>query len=202
MKAEFLFDVASPNAYLAYRVLPALEQRTGVCFERTPVLLGGIFKATHNRSPLEAFAGVTNKLAYERRELARFVARHDIAFEMNPFFPVNSLLPMRVLTAASLEDALAPYLEVLMQHMWQTPKKLDDPQVLDSVLREAGLEGERIIARAQEPAVKATLLERTESAVARGAFGLPTFFVDGEMYFGKDRLRDVEEEIARAQRSA
>ncbi|MET0343733.1 MAG: 2-hydroxychromene-2-carboxylate isomerase [Polyangiales bacterium] len=202
MRAEFLFDVASPNAYLAYRVLPALEQRTGVRFERTPVLLGGIFKATHNRSPLEAFAGVPSKLAYERRELTRFVARHGIAFEMNPHFPVNSLLVMRILTAASLEDHLAPYLEALMQHMWQTPRKLDEPEQVRAVLDEAGLEAERMLARAQEPAVKATLLERTSGAVARGAFGLPTFFVNGEMFFGKDRLRDVEDEVERVKRSA
>ena len=201
MKAEFLFDVGSPNAYLAYRMLPALEARTGTRFERTPVLLGGIFKATNNRSPLEAFAGVEHKLAYERRELARFVERHGIAFTMNPHFPINTLLAMRILTAASLEDTLAPYLEVLMTHMWQTPKKLDDPAQVRAVLAEAGLEAERIIARAHEPAVKATLLERTGSAVARGVFGLPAFFVNGELYFGKDRLRDVEEEVERSKRT-
>jgi 2-hydroxychromene-2-carboxylate isomerase len=197
MQAEFLFDVASPNAYLAQRVLPSIEQRTGVTFQRIPVLLGGIFKATNNKSPMVAFADVPNKLAYEQLELARFVEKHGVPFTANPFFPVNSLLMMRILTGALLDGQLAPALDAAMHHMWEAPKKLDDPAVVRVALLESGLDAERLIARAAEQPVKDALLERTQEAVARGAFGIPTFFVRGNMFFGKDRLRDVEDELTR-----
>ena len=202
MQAEFLFDVASPNAYLAHRVLPSVMKRTGVTFRYTPVLLGGIFKATNNRSPMVAFADVPSKLAYEQLELARFVKKHALPFRMNPHFPVNTLLLMRILTVAKLEGALSPCVDAAMHHMWEAPKKMDDPEVVRAALAESGLEAERLIARAQEPAVKSALLESTEDAVARGAFGIPTFFVNGAMFFGKDRLRDVEDEIVRGQAQA
>ena len=202
MQAEFLFDVASPNAYLAHRVLPSVMKRTGITFTYKPVLLGGIFKATNNRSPMVAFADVPNKLAYEQLEIARFVTKHAVPFQMNPHFPVNSLLMMRIVTGAQLDGALLPCLDAAMHHMWEAPKKLDDPEVVRASLAESGLPAERLIARAQEQVVKDALLQNTQDAVARGAFGIPTFFVNGAMFFGKDRLRDVEDEITRAQAQA
>lgn len=191
--AEFLFDFASPNAYLAQRVLPALEQRTGSSFKYTPVLLGGVFKATNNKAPMLAYADIPSKLAYEQLELERFVKKHAIPFRMNPFFPVNTLLLMRIATGAWLDGQLPPVFEVLMHHMWEEPKKLDDPQVVQSTLSQAGIDAARLLARAQEPAVKNALLENTQAATARGVFGLPSFFVNDQLFFGKDRLRDVEE---------
>jgi 2-hydroxychromene-2-carboxylate isomerase len=147
-----------------------------------------------------AFADIPSKLAYEQLEMARFVQKHAVPFQMNPYFPVNTLLIMRILTGAQLDGVLLPCLDAAMHHMWEAPKKLDDPAVVRAALEESGLDAERLIARAQEQAVKDALLQRTQDAVERGVFGIPTFFVNGAMFFGKDRLRDVEDEIARLQR--
>lgn len=195
-KVEFLFDFGSPNAFLSHRVIPEIEQRTGAKFEVTPVLLGGIFKATNNRSPVEAFAGIKNKLAYDGLETQRFVKRHGIAdFKMNPFFPVNTLQLMRMAVAAKKEGYLPRYMDAVFHHMWIEPKKMDDAEIVRAALAESGLDPD-LLDRAQAPEVKTALIANTEDAVNRGAFGIPTFFVDGAIYFGKDRLRDVEEAIS------
>ncbi len=195
---EFLFDFGSPNAYLSHRVAPAIEVRTGARFVYTPVLLGGVFKLTNNQSPIVAFANVKNKLDYEMLETRRFVARHKLdAFTFNPHFPVNTLQIMRGAVVADAEGVLAAYVEAVFQHMWERPKKMDDPEVIRAALTESGLDAERLLARTQDPRVKDALAANTQRAVERGAFGVPTFFVGDEMYFGKDRLRDVEEELAR-----
>jgi 2-hydroxychromene-2-carboxylate isomerase len=193
---EFHFDFGSPNAYLAHLVIPEVEKRTGARFEYVPVLLGGVFKLTNNRSPMEAFQGVKNKLEYQRLETQRFIRRHGITrFAMNPFFPVNTLMIMRGAVAAQMEGVLDRYVDAVFRHMWAEPKKMDDPAVARAALEESGLDGARLIAMTQEPAVKDRLLANTQKSVERGAFGSPTFFVGEEIFFGKDRLREVEEEI-------
>jgi len=193
---EFHFDFGSPNAYLAHLIIPELEKRTGAPFEYVPVLLGGVFKLTNNRSPIESFHGVKNKLEYGRIEMRRFIRRHGITrFAMNPFFPVNTLLVMRGAIAAQTEGVFDRYVDAVFGHMWAEPKKMDDPAVARAALDESGLDGARLIAMTQEPAVKDRLLANTQKSVDRGAFGSPTFFVGEEIFFGKDRLRDVEEEI-------
>ncbi|MGO9627512.1 MAG: 2-hydroxychromene-2-carboxylate isomerase [Xanthobacteraceae bacterium] len=198
-KVEFHFDFGSPNAYLAHLVVPDIERRTGAIFEYVPVLLGGVFKLTNNRSPAEKLAGIKNRLEYEQLEVRRFVRRHGITqFTWNPFFPVNTLLTMRGAVAAQLEGVFDRYVDAVFKAMWAEPKKMDDPQVASAALQQAGLDGARLLARTQEPEVKDRLLKNTEASVARGAFGSPTFFVGDEIFFGKDRLRDVEEEIVRA----
>ena len=198
MDVEFHFDFGSPNAYLAHRVIPAMEARTGVRFRYVPVLLGGIFKATGNRSPVEAFAGIRNKLAYEQLETQRFINRYGIEeFRPNPFFPVNTLAIMRGAAAAELDGTLPAYVNAVFHHMWEAPKKMDDPEVIRAALEGSGLDAAAIMARAQDPEVKAKLIANTEASVARGTFGAPTFFVGNAMWFGKDRLRDVEEAITR-----
>ncbi len=193
---EFHFDFGSPNAYLAHRVIPDIEARTGARFTYVPVLLGGLFKATNNRSPMEAFAGIPAKQAFQQVEMRRFLARHAITdFRMNPFFPVNTLAIMRGAVAAQAEGVFETYVNVIFDNMWVSPKKLDDPAVIAAVLAVAGLDAERLMARAQEPEIKQKLIANTERSAARGAFGSPTFFVGDDMYFGKDQLRDVEEAI-------
>ena len=195
-RIEFVFDFGSPNAYLAHQIIPGIEKRTGAKFEYLPALLGGIFKATNNQSPMLAFGGVKGKLAYEQKETERFMQRHGITrFRPNPFFPVNTLQIMRGLVAAQLDGDMVPYLNAVLHHMWEAPKKMDDPDVIRAALAESGLDAERSMAGMQDPGVKARLIENTESAVSRGAFGIPTFFLGSEMFFGKDRLRDVEEAI-------
>jgi 2-hydroxychromene-2-carboxylate isomerase len=200
-KVEFHFDFGSPNAYLAHLVIPEIEERTGVTFEYVPVLLGGVFKLTNNRSPSESMRGIKNRLEYEALERERFVRRHAITrFTFNPFFPVNTLLIMRGAVAAQLESMFDRYVDEVFGHMWAKPKKMDDPEVVRAALEGSGLDAAVLLARAQEPAVKERLVKNTEASVARGTFGSPTFFVGDEIFFGKDRLRDVEAEIIRATR--
>jgi 2-hydroxychromene-2-carboxylate isomerase len=196
---EFHFDFGSPNAYLAHCVIPAIEQRTGATFRYLPVLLGGVFKATNNRSPGEAFAGIRNKLAYERLETERFVRRHGItAFNRNPFFPVNSLRIMRGAIAAEMDGTFAQYVAAVFHHMWEQPKKMDEPDVIRAALDASGLDGAAMLARIEDVSVKQRLIENTEASVTRGAFGSPTFYIGNEIWFGKDRLRDVEDAIEAA----
>ena len=193
---EFLFDFGSPNAFLSHRVIPAIEARTGVRFEYVPVLLGGIFKMTGNQSPATAFAHIRNKPEYDRLEIERFVRRHQIrGFQYNPFFPVNTLTLMRGAIAARSFGRFDHYVDEMYRHMWVDPKKLDEPDILVAALTESGFDAKGLLEMSSQPAVKAELLENSSSAVERGVFGAPTFFVNDEMWFGKDRLDHVEQEI-------
>jgi 2-hydroxychromene-2-carboxylate isomerase len=193
----FYFDFGSPNAYLAHKVIPAIEQRTGATFQYVPALLGGIFKATGNRSPAEAFAGIPAKLAYEGRETQRFVKKHGITdYARNPHFPVNTLQIMRGAVAAQSLGIFEAYVEAVYRAMWVDGLKMDDPAVIETALTAAGLPAAELMALTQDPAVKAQLIANTEAAVAHGVFGSPSFLVGEELFFGKDKLRDVEEEIA------
>jgi len=195
-KVQFLFDFGSPNAYLADLVIPKIEQRTGVKFDYVPILLGGIFKATNNASPAVTLKDVKNKREYGGIEMRRFIQRHGITtFKFNPFFPVNTLQLMRGAVAAQVEGVFQPYFKAVYHHMWEEPKKMDDVEVFKAAFKSSGIDVELLMARAQQDDVKRRLIEVTNDAVARGAFGSPTFFVGGEMFFGKDQLRDVEEEI-------
>ncbi|MFC3228820.1 2-hydroxychromene-2-carboxylate isomerase [Marinibaculum pumilum] len=196
---EFIFDFGSPNAYLAHKVLAPMAQGHGATVAIRPCLLGGIFKLTNNRSPMEAFGPVKGKLEYERLEMQRFIARHGLtSYRMNPHFPVNTLLVMRGLVAAQAAGCDAPYTEAVLAAMWEQGEKMDDPETVARVLSAAGLNAEELLARTQDAEVKQTLLANTEAAVERGVFGIPTFFVDGEMFFGKDRLGQVEDAMAAA----
>ncbi|MCG8694400.1 MAG: 2-hydroxychromene-2-carboxylate isomerase [Minwuiales bacterium] len=194
---DFIFDFGSPNAYLSYRVLPGIAERTGARINLIPCLLGGIFKATGNQSPMTAFGEVKGKLAYERLEMMRFIKKHRLdKFAMNPNFPVNTLMLMRGAVAAEMDGTLDAYVEAGLKHMWEDGLKMDDPDVYADAMTKAGLDGAGLLARTQDPAVKAKLAENTAAAVERGTFGIPTFFVGDEMFFGKDRLGQVEEEAA------
>jgi 2-hydroxychromene-2-carboxylate isomerase len=193
---EFLFDFGSPNAYLAHRVIPQIEARTGARFAYVPVLLGGIFKATNNRSPMEAFADIPSKLAYEGLETRRFVARHGFSqFAMNPHFPVNTLLIMRGAVAARRLDLFEAYVEAVFTAMWEDGLKMDDQGVVAEALSRADLPAQDLLALTQDPQVKADLAAETARAVARGVFGLPSVFVGDDLYFGKDRLAEVEAQL-------
>jgi 2-hydroxychromene-2-carboxylate isomerase len=195
-KVEFLFDFGSPNAFLCHQVIPQIEARTGVPFEYVPVLLGGIFKATGNQSPATAYAHIRNKPEYERLEIERFVRRHGIrGFGFSPYFPVNTLSLMRGAIAARTLGVFDRYVDEMYRYMWVDHKKLDDPAVLAAALTQSGFDAARLGEMSSSPAVKAELIANTERAVERGAFGAPTFFVEGEMWFGKDRLLEVEEAI-------
>ena len=196
LKVEFHFDFGSPNAYLAELVLPEIERRTGVKFDYVPVLLGGVYKATGNMSPFDSLRGIKNKPEYNALETQRFLRRHSITkFKPNPFFPVNTLALMRGAVAAQFEGVFEGYFRAAYHHMWVEPKKMDDPAVFREAFLSSGIDIGRVIARAQQDDVKKKLIENTTDAVARGSFGSPTFFVGHEIFFGKDSLRNLEEEI-------
>ncbi|MEO5641432.1 MAG: 2-hydroxychromene-2-carboxylate isomerase [Sphingomicrobium sp.] len=195
---KFYFDFGSPNAFLAHRVIPGIEQRTGARFSYVPILLGGLFKLTGNQSPATAFAGIKNKPAYESLEVRRFLARHGIGdFKMNPFFPINTLQLMRGAIAAQVAGVFKPYVEQIYDDMWTRGLDMGQPEIVGKSLASAGLPVGKIVELSQSAEVKQRLLDNTQEAFDKGAFGSPSFLVGEELFFGKDRLRDVEEEIAK-----
>lgn len=198
-QVEFHFDFGSPNAYFVHKVVPDIEKRTGATFTYVPVLLGGIFKATNNVSPMVANHGIKNKNEYQSLEMDRFMKKHGLTkFAFNPHFPVNTLQIMRGAVAAELDGFLPAYVEVVMAAMWEQKLKMDDAEIIKATLDAGGIDGAHVLARIQDADVKAKLIANTEESVERGSFGIPTFFVDDEIYFGKDRLREVEEAITQA----
>ena len=200
--ARFLFDFGSPNAYFVHKVLPAVEARSGARFDYVPVLLGGLFKLSGNRSPMETYAGVANRRTYDMLEIERFVAKHGLdRFRMNPHFPVNTLQIMRGAIAAERLGCKAPYIDAMFAAMWERGLDMAQPDVIAGVLAEAGLDVAAIVAGSQDADVKAKLMANTQAAFEQGAFGAPTLFVGSEMFFGKDRLAEVEAEIARQMRA-
>lgn len=195
-KVKFFFDFGSPNAFLCHKVIPEIEARSGAVFEYIPVLLGGIFKMTGNQSPATAFAAIKNKLDYERLETRRFVARHGITtFRSNPHFPINTLQLMRGAVAAQAAGVFGRYVDEIYTCMWERERKMDDPAVFRAAMVDAGLPVGKLLELIQTEPIKSRLMANTEAAVAAGAFGSPTFLVGDEIFFGKDRLRDVEEEF-------
>ncbi|MEQ9518239.1 MAG: 2-hydroxychromene-2-carboxylate isomerase [Parvibaculum sp.] len=191
---DFIFDFASPNAYLCHDVVKQIAKRKGATFTYVPALLGGVFRATNNQPPMIAFGQIKGKPEYEQLEMKRFIAKHGLTrFKMNPHFPVNTLLIMRGLIAAEMEGVKDTYIDVVLKAMWEDGLKMDDPDVVVQALNDGGLKGTHLVARTQEAEVKQKLIENTEAAVARGTFGVPTFFVGDEIFFGKERLGQLEE---------
>ena len=194
---DFIFDFASPNAYLVHKIVPEIEARTGAVFNYIPCLLGGIFKATGNQAPMIAFGGIKNKPEYDAIEMQRFITRHNLTgFKMNPHFPVISLMLVRGALVAERDGYLMKYIDAMVDALWEQELKLDDPEVLHKALADAGFNADKIMTDMGDEAIKAKLLENTNAAVERGAFGIPTFFVGDEIFFGKERLGQVEELLA------
>ncbi|HEV7232988.1 MAG TPA: 2-hydroxychromene-2-carboxylate isomerase [Sphingorhabdus sp.] len=193
---EFLFDFGGPNSYLAHKVLPDLCARTGAQATYTPILLGGLFKLTNNQAPLVRYAETPAKRNYEMLEFNRFVKAHKLPFKMNPYFPINSITLMRGAVAAQHLDCFIPYVEAVMTAMWEYGENTGDIEVVRTLLDRAGLDSLALLAACEDPEVKAELVANTEKAAARGAFGVPTFFVGDEMFWGKERLAQVEAALA------
>ena len=191
---DFIFDFASPNAYFVHKLVPQIEARTGATFTYIPCLLGGIFKATGNQAPMIAFGDIKNKPEYEALEMQRFIAKHELTdFKMNPHFPVMTLMLVRGALVAERDGYLMDYVDAMVKAMWEQELKLDDPEVLHKALADAGFDADKIMTDMGDDAIKAKLMENTNAAVERGAFGIPTFFVGDEIFFGKERLGQVEE---------
>ncbi|MEH6591852.1 MAG: 2-hydroxychromene-2-carboxylate isomerase [Halioglobus sp.] len=195
-KLDFIFDFASPNAYCSYKVLPDILARTGAELNIQPVLLGGLFKITGNQPPMAAFGGVKGKLEYEILESERFIEKHNLTdFKFNEHFPVNTISIIRGLLAAQELNCEKHYIDVVFSGIWEQNLKMDDPEVIAKVWTEGGLDTAAILTLIQTDAIKEKLKVNTQAAVDRGAFGIPTFFVGDEMFFGKDRLGQVEEAL-------
>ncbi|GIU66056.1 2-hydroxychromene-2-carboxylate isomerase [Candidatus Phycosocius spiralis] len=193
---EFIFDFASPNAYLAYHALGPILEATKVELIITPCLLGGIFKATNNQAPMVAYGHIKGKMDYEMLEMQRFIVRHQLgAFKMNPHFPLNSMHAIRGLIAAQTLGVGKPYLEAVLKGFWEDGLKMDETEVIAKILTQKGLDGPALMAATADPEIKATLAANTQAAVTRGVFGIPSFFVKGELYFGKERLAQVCEAL-------
>ena len=196
---DFYFDFGSPNSYLAHMAAKDVAKRTGATFNYVPVLLGGVFKLTGNQSPAFTYANIKGKLAYEFLEIERFAKKHRLTkFKMNPHFPINTLTLMRAAIAADAEGRLDEYIEACFAHMWESEKKMDDPEIFIEAMSASGLDGGGLLEATQQPDIKTKLIANTDKAVERGVFGVPTFFVGDEMYFGKDRLGQVEEALTDA----
>ncbi len=194
---DFIFDFGSPNAYLANQVLPQTAAKHGANINYIPCLLGGIFKLTNNQAPMVAFANVKGKLAYDMLEIQRFIKKHGLnKFQMNPHFPVNTLLLVRGAIAANREGRLDDFITLGLKAMWEDGQKMDDPEVFVKVFTEGGFDGAKILEMTQDQAVKDKLMANTAQAVERGVFGIPTFFIGDKMFFGKDRLGQVEEALS------
>ncbi|MGC6535569.1 MAG: 2-hydroxychromene-2-carboxylate isomerase [Parvibaculales bacterium] len=190
---DFIFDFASPNAYLVHKVVPQIEARTGATFNYIPCLLGGIFKLTGNQAPMIAFGNIKNKMEYDMLETSRFIERYGITdFKMNSNFPIITLMLMRGAMVAERDGFLPDYIEAMLKGMWEQDLKLDDPEVLHKAYADAGFDADKIMADMGSEPIKARLMETTAAAVERGAFGIPTFFVGDEMFFGKERLDQLE----------
>jgi 2-hydroxychromene-2-carboxylate isomerase len=191
---EFWFDVGSAYSYIAWRALPGFVERTGARVELRPMLLGGVFKATGNRSPVEIAA----KGRWAADDLARWASRLGVPFEFNPWFPVNTLALMRAAAGLRLRDpdALPRYLDAVFGAIWASPRNVADPTELASVLAAAGFDPEAFVALIEDPKVKDALRRDTDEAIGRGVFGAPTFFVGDRMFFGQDRMDFVAEALA------
>ena len=198
MKIEFHFDFGSPNAYLSHLAIPEIEKRLGIEFEYVPILLGGVFKLTNNASPAETLSGIRNKVEYQEIETVRFLKKHKITkFKKNPFFPVNTLKLMRGAVSLLDKDNYSYYVDQIFAHMWAEPKKMDDEAVFRKALTSSGIPADKILENIMQPEIKSRLLQLTSQSVEKGTFGSPTFFLDEEIFFGKDKLIDLEDAIDR-----
>ena len=193
---EFLFDFASPNVYLSYHVLTGVTQRHGASLTLNPVLLGGLFKLTNNQAPMVAFGEVKGKLDYDMLETQRFITAHRLdKFKFNPHFPINTIMLMRGFIAAQQLGVVDEYVAVTLSAMWEQEQNMGDPEVATGVWQSAGLDAAALVEAIQTQPVKDALLRNTQQAAERGAFGVPTFFVGDEMFFGKERIVQIEEMI-------
>lgn len=186
---DFYFDYGSPTSYLAYTQMPGVAKRTGATVNYLPILLGGVFQATSNRSPVEVAA----KGKWMQGDLQHFAERYQVPYKWNPHFPINTLTLMRGATYAAREGFLLPYSDAVYKAVWADGLNMGDPAVVGKVLQEAGIDAQKVATATQEQAVKDALKDATQQAIARGLFGAPTFFVGERMHFGQDRLPYVEE---------
>ena len=181
---EFYFDYGSPTAYLAYTQLPAICARNGAQLEYKPILLGAVFKATGNQTPV----AIKAKGQWMMADMERFARHYGVPYKMNPHFIINSLPLMRGAVWAQRENCFDSYNRAIQQAMWVDGIDLGNSDEVARVLSAAGLDAGAMAVAIQSDAIKNGLVQATNEAVGRGVFGAPTMFVNGAMHFGQDRL--------------
>ncbi len=197
MRIKFIYDVASPNGYLCHKVIPSFEQKFGVTFDYIPCLLGGIFKLTNNQPPMIANAEIPKKSEYMMAEINRFATFHRLKdFSFNPHFPINTITIQRGALAAQETDCFRNYVDAVASGFWEQELNLGDVSVLHECIQNAGIDADAIIALTNQQRIKDLLKENTQRAVDAGAFGVPTFFIKDEMFFGKEALREMPDFIS------
>ena len=191
---DFIFDIASPNAYLTHKVLPNFEKKNDVNIKYIPCLLGGIFKLTNNMPPMMAFANVKNKNDYQLIEIQRFIKKHKLnSFKFNENFPQNTLQAQRCLIAAQDLNCFYEVLDCLLEAMWEKNKAIGEQEVLIDCLKKSNIDAKKLMEISQSEDCKKQLIKNTDDAVARGAFGITTFFLDDQIFFGKDHMDQLED---------
>ena len=196
MKIDFIFDLASPNAYFCHKVMPKFEKENNVSVDYFPCLLGGVFKSTGNQPPWMAFAEIPNKMNYMMKEMQRFISRHALNdFKMNSHFPLNTLQLMRMLAGIREDDLKIKVTNILFKGIWEKDLKLDDVEILKSYLLSEGLDADALINVSEDPSSKNKLLENTTKSVDFGVFGIPTFKIGDEIFFGKEALLEIPKYI-------
>ena len=192
MQIKFIFDIASPNAYLSHKVIPSFEKKYDVKFDYFVCLLGGIFKLSNNKPPMIANAEIPLKNHYFGQEITRFAKFHQLTnFKMNPHFPINTLIIQRGALAAQERGNFAEYVDCIAKGMWEEEKNFNDIEILKNYLLQNKIDGEEILEQAATPEIKQKLIDNTSKAYEMGAFGVPTFFVGKEMFFGKEAFREM-----------
>ena len=195
MNVDFIFDFASPNAYLCHKAIQNLEKTHDIKFNYIPCLLGGIMKVSNNQPPMVTLADIPNKLKYEfDTAFNRFMKEHNITkFKMNEHFPVNTISLVRGAIVAQKNDFFESYVEIVLSGLWEQSLKLDTPEALHELLNNNDCYPDLVIEGIAKDEIKAELIANTSEAVEKGAFGIPTFFVENEMFYGKDSLRELKE---------
>ena len=195
MNVDFIFDFASPNAYLCHKAIQNLEKTHDIKFNYIPCLLGGIMKLSNNQPPMVTLADIPNKLKYEfDTAFNRFMKEHNITkFKMNEHFPVNTISLVRGAIVAQKNDFFESYVEIVLSGLWEQSLQLDTPEALHELLNNNDCYPDLVIEGIAKDEIKAELIANTSEAVEKGAFGIPTFFVENEMFYGKDTLRELKE---------
>ena len=195
MNVDFIFDFASPNAYLCHKAIQNLEKNHDIKFNYVPCLLGWIMKLSNNQPPMVTLAEIPNKMKYEfDTAFNRFMKEHSITkFKMNEYFPVNTISLIRGAIVAQKNDFFDSYVEIILCGLWEQSLKLDSPEALHEILTEHDCHADLVIEGIAKDNIKEELIANTSKATEKGAFGIPTFFVEDEMFYGKDTLRELKE---------
>ena len=195
MNVDFIFDFASPNAYLCHKAIIQLEKKHGIKFNYIPCLLGGLMKRSNNQPPMIAFGEIPNKMKYEfDTAFNRFMREYQIEhFKMNEHFPVNTISLIRGAIVAQKNNFFDEYVEIVLSGMWENSLKLDTAESLHQLLSEHDCHADLVIGEIAKDETKAELIANTNNAVEKGAFGIPTFFIGDEMFFGKESLREIRD---------